>query len=443
MMKTRVFALLLCLCLICLPLLTACGEAAESGRTVTLYVYNWGEYISDGYEDTRDVNAEFEDYCREVLGRNVKVNYSTFSSNEDMYAKVSSGAALYDVIIPSDYMIERMIGEERLRPLNMENIPHYAYIRDDFKGENVYYEPAGDAIYSVPYFYGQIGILYNTERVSEDAETFGTWALMWDEDYKGEILQINNSRDAFGSAFYMLGYGDYINKTGPEYNQYWQEALDKLKEQKKLVQGYVMDEVFYKMKSGSASIAAYYAGDFLSMYEENDALGFYYPREGTNRYVDAMCVPSNAKNPELAELYINFMCRPDVALANAAYTYYASPLDFDAIEAEGNEDYVAALDEYRETMAEVHEDAIEILYGDVASSVPTWPYMNLSPEGLAMLNDLWEELKVESDVSVGIIVLASVILAACAGLVIFYVVRSRRRKKWRDGLWTAPQENNQ
>ena len=438
MMKTRVFALLLCLCLICLPLLTACGEAAENGRTVTLYVYNWGEYISDGYEDTRDVNAEFEDYCREVLGKNVKVNYSTFSSNEDMYAKVSSGAALYDVIIPSDYMIERMIGEGRLRPLDMANVPNYAYIRDDLKGDNVYYEPAGDVIYSVPYFYGQIGILYNTERVPENTETLGSWDLMWDENFKGEILQINNSRDAFGTAFYKLGYS--VNDE--QHPAYWQEALELLKQQKKLVQGYVMDEVFYKMKSGSASVAAYYAGDFLSMYEENDALAFYYPREGTNRYVDAMCVPANAKNPELAEAYINFMCRPDVALANAAYTYYASPLDFDAIEAEGDETYVAALDEYRETMAEVHEDAIEILYGEAASSVPTEPYMNLSPEGLAMINDLWEELKVESDVSVGIIVLAAVILAVCAGFVIWFAVRSRRRKKWRDGLWTT-QENNQ
>ena len=433
-MKMRIFALLLALTLVCLPLLAACGEAIEGGKTVTLYVYNWGEYISDGYEDTRDVNAEFEDYCREVLGKNVRVNYSTFSSNEDMYAKVSSGAALYDVIIPSDYMIERMIKEERLRPLNMENIPNYAYIRDDFKGDNVYYEPCEGEIYSVPYFYGQIGVLYNTDRVPEDTETIGSWDLLWDENFKGEILQINNSRDAFGSALYKLGYS--VNDE--ENVAHWQEALDLLKAQKKLVQGYVMDEVFYKMKSGSASIAAYYAGDFLSMYEENDALAFYYPREGTNRYVDAMCIPANAKSPELAELYIDFMCRPDVAFANAAYTYYASPLDFDAIEAEGNEDYVAALDEYRETMAEVHEDAIEILYGEVASSVPTEPYMNLSPEGLAMLNDYWEELKVESDVSVGIIALAAVILAACVGMIVFFAVRSRRRKKWRDGLWQTP-----
>ena len=130
------------------------------------------------------------------------------------------------------------------------------------------------------------------------------------------------------------------------------------------------------------------------------------------------------------------MCRPDIAFANAAYTYYASPLDFDLIEAEGDEDYVAALDEYRETMAEVHEDAIEILYGEKASSVPTEPYMNLSPEGLAMLNDYWEELKVESDVNVGIIVLAAVILAALASLAIFFIVRKRRRAEFSADLWS-------
>lgn len=435
-MKKRIFALLLALVLVCLPLLSACAKEVENSRSVTLYVYNWGEYISDGYEDTVDVNGEFETYCREVLGKNVKVNYSTFSSNEDMYAKVSSGAALYDVIIPSDYMIERMIKEGRLLPLHMENIPNYAYIRDDFKGENVYYEPRDGKIYSVPYFYGEIGVIYNTERVPEDTDTLGSWDLLWDERFDGEILQINNSRDAFGSAFYKLGYS--VNDE--ENTAHWQEALELLKQQKKLVQGYVMDEVFYKMKSGSASIAPYYAGDFLTMYEYNDALAFYYPAEGTNSYVDAMCVPSNARNPELAELYINFMCRPDMAFANAAYTYYASPLDFDAIEAEGNEDYVAALGEYREVMAEVHEDAIEILYGAAASSVPTEPYMNLSPEGLAMLNDYWEELKVESDVSVGIIVLAALVLAVCIGLAVFFAVRARRRKKWRDTLWDTAED---
>ena len=428
----RVFAILLLLCLLCgmVPVFSSCSQD-ETEKTITLYVYNWGEYISDGYEDTLDVNKAFEEYCREELGMNVKVNYSTFSSNEDMYAKVKSGAALYDVVIPSDYMIQRMISEEMLRPLTMENIPNYKYISDDFKGENVYYEPQDGNIYSVPYFYGQVGILYNTEMVPEDTETLGSWDLMWDENFKGEILQFNNNRDAFGTALYKLGYS--VNDT--ENTAHWQEALELLKEQKKLVQGYVMDEVFYKMKSGSAAVAAYYAGDFFTMYEDNDALAFYYPEEGTNRYFDAMCIPSNAMHPEIAEAYINFLCRPDIACANASYTYYASPLDFDYIEEEGNEDYVAAVEEYYEAMEEVHEDAIEILYGDKASAVPTEPYMNLSPEGLEQLNKLWEELKVESSIGAGIYITCGVILAALLALAIWYFIRKRRRAKLAESLW--------
>ncbi len=426
----KAFAILLLVCLLVgmIPVFSSCVRD-ESERTITLYVYNWGEYISDGYEDTLDVNAEFEKYCREELGRNVKVNYSTFSSNEDMYAKVKSGAAVYDVIIPSDYIIQRMITEGMLRNLNRDNIPNLKYIRDEFKGENVYYEPQDGKIYSVPYFYGKIGIIYNTEVVSEDIETFGSWDLMWDENFKGEILQFNNSRDAFGTALYKLGYS--VNDT--ENTAHWQEALELLKEQKKLVQGYVMDEVFYKMKSGSAAIAAYYAGDFFTMYEDNDALGFYYPEEGTNLYIDAMCIPSNALHPDIAEAYINFMCRPDIACANAAYTYYASPLDLEALE--DDMEFGDAVKEYYDAMAEVHEDAIEILYGEMSAKVSAEPYKNLSPEGLIQLNDLWEELKVESSIGTEIYVICGVILVVLLALAIWYFIRKRQRAKLCKSLW--------
>ena len=177
--------------------LPSCG-GESSGET--LYVYNWGEYISDGSEGSLDTNAEFEAYCREELGRDVTVNYSTFSSNEDMYAKISSGSAFYDVVIPSDYMIERMVAEDMLLPLDLSKIPNYQYIDDRFKGDNVYYEDDSDNVYSVPYFYGMVGIIYNADIVSEDDEQIGSWDLMWDADYKGDILQFNNSRDAFGTA---------------------------------------------------------------------------------------------------------------------------------------------------------------------------------------------------------------------------------------------------
>jgi spermidine/putrescine transport system substrate-binding protein len=398
-------------------LLSSCGEtSAEQRGSQTLYVYNWGEYISDGSEGTLDVNAEFEAYCREELGLDVTVNYSTFSSNEDMYAKISSGSASYDVIIPSDYMIQRMVAEDLLLPLDLSRIPNYQYIDDAFKGEHIYYEDDSDNRYSVPYFYGMVGVIYNSSIVSEDDEQIGSWELMWDTDYTGDILQFNNNRDAFGTALYYLGY-DVNEATEAQ----WLEALELLKKQKNIVQGYVMDEIFNKMKSGSAAVAAYYAGDYLSMHEDNEDLSFFYPKEGTNIYVDAMCIPTNAKNVDLAHEYINFMCREDIAVANAEYTYYASPLTT-----------VVSNEDYQATMAEVHEDAMEILYGEMASSVPSQAYLNLTPEALTRLNDLWEELKVESSIGVGIYVLCAVILGLLIVIAVYQVLKKRRWAKLYD-----------
>ena len=400
--------------LTCLLLLTVMGalSACEGGKeTVTLYVYNWGEYISDGSEGTLDVNAEFEAYCAD-LGMNVKVNYSTFSSNEDMYAKVNSEASVYDVIIPSDYMIQRLIKEEKLLPLDLDKIPNYQYIREEFKGENVYYEPQDGNVYSVPYAYGMVGIIYNTSIVPEDHPTIGSWDLMWDETFRGDILQFNNSRDAFGTALYSMGYD--VNEATDEQ---WREALDKLKVQKDLVQGYVMDEIFNKMKSGSAAVSAYYAGDFLAMYEENDDLAFFYPKEGTNMYVDAMCIPANSKNADLAMKYINFMCSERIAVANAEYHYYASPSQ-QVVDNAG----------YREYMAAIHEDAMELLYGsEDGDGVKAQAYLNLDQEKLVLLNSLWEELKVESKIGKGIYIWCAVILTA---LITWAVANFLRKRRW-------------
>ena len=407
---------LIVLTLLTLSFLGGLLSSCKQEDTITLYVYNWGEYISDGSDGTDDVNKLFEIYCKEELGLNVKVNYSTYSSNESMYAKISSGSTAYDVIVPSDYMIERLVKEKLLTPLDLSLIPNYENISEEFKGENIYYECGSEELYSVPYFYGMVGVIYNTRDVAEDEESLGSWDLMWDEDYTANILQFNNSRDAFGTALYKLGYD--VNEATDEQ---WREALELLMEQKAVIQGYVMDEIFNKMKSGSAAVAAYYAGDFLSMYEDNEDLAFFYPREGTNRYVDAMCVPANSQNKELAMRYINFMCETEIAVANAEYTYYASPLTT-VLEDEG----------YQETMAEVHEDAIEILYGEMASSVPTQPYMNLSPEKLSMLNSLWEELKVESSIGVGIYVCCGVIVMALILLLLYHILRKRRWAKLYD-----------
>ena len=414
MMKKHISRLLLLSLLVCLcaGVFTSCDEQEE---TLTLYVYNWGEYISDGSDESIDTNAEFEKYCKEELGITVKVNYSTFASNESMYAKVSSGSTKYDVIIPSDYMIERMINENMLAPLDLSKIPNYQYIDDAFKGENIYYECGREELYSVPYFYGMIGIIYNTSIVDENDEQIGSWDLMWDEQYKGDILQFNNSRDAFGTAQYKLGLD-----VNDEDEEQWRLALDELLEQKKIVQGYVMDEIFNKMQSGSAAIAAYYAGDYLSMYEDNEDLAFFYPQEGTNSYIDAMCIPKNAEHYDLALEYINFMCSHDIAMANALYTYYASPVTT-----------VVEDPEYQEAMEEVHEDAMSILY-EQAHEIPSQAYLNLSADGLSMLNILWEELKAKSSIGNGIYIGCGVILAVLASIGIYQLIKKRRWAKLYD-----------
>ncbi len=412
------FLAILFLVVLCAPmtfLFSSCGEGG-SGDVKTLYVYNWGEYISDGSEGSYDTNAEFEKWYEKTYGEKVKVNYSTYASNEDMYAKLSAGAAAYDVVIPSDYMIARMITEGMLRKINKENVPNLEYVNLEmlFGDDDPYYDPTNE--YSVPYTYGTVGIIYNTTRVSE--EDIGSWDLMWNEKYKGDILQFNNSRDAFMTAQLLLGYS--VNSDNDEE---WVAALNKLLEQKEIVQGYVMDEIFNKMENGSAAISAYYAGDFFTMYGDNEDLAFFYPKEGTNIYVDAMCIPTCSQNPELAERYINFMLSEDAAIANAEYICYASPnrLVYE------NEEYIAA-------MEELHEDAMSILYNDIFN-IKTEYYYNLSPEQLERVNELWEELKIESPISTSIIVLAAAIVAALVAFLVFFALRKRRRKKLVRELW--------
>lgn len=412
------FLAILFLVVLCAPmtfLFSSCGEGG-SGDVKTLYVYNWGEYISDGSEGSYDTNAEFEKWYEKTYGEKVKVNYSTYASNEDMYAKLSAGAAAYDVVIPSDYMIARMITEGMLRKINKENVPNLEYVNLEmlFGDDDPYYDPTNE--YSVPYTYGTVGIIYNTTRVSK--EDIGSWDLMWNEKYKGDILQFNNSRDAFMTAQLLLGYSVNSENDGE-----WVAALNKLLEQKEIVQGYVMDEIFNKMENGSAAISAYYAGDFFTMYGDNEDLAFFYPKEGTNIYVDAMCIPTCSQNPELAERYINFMLSEDAAIANAEYICYASPnrLVYE------NEEYIAA-------MEELHEDAMSILYNDIFN-IKTEYYYNLSPEQLERVNELWEELKIESPISTSIIVLAAVIVAALVAFLVFFALRKRRRKKLVRELW--------
>jgi len=284
---------------------------AKPQEQITLNVYNWGQYIADGSDDSMEVIKEFE-----ARYPHIKVNYSTYDSNEIMYSKLANGGITVDVIIPSDYMIARLISEDMLLPLDFDNIPNYRYIDENFK--NTAYDP--DNIYSVPYTWGTVGILYNTKYVDE-ADVTG-WELLWNEKYTGKILTFGNSRDAFGVAQYLLGYD--VNTTDEEELRHCAEIL---KEQKPVLQQYVMDEIFAIMQNEEAWIAPYYAGDCLTMMGENENLDFYLPEnQGFNLFIDAMCIPTCAKEKEAAELFINFLCEPEIAGANMDWICYGTPL---------------------------------------------------------------------------------------------------------------------
>ena len=277
------------------------------GQDITLNVYNWGLYISDGSDGGMDTNKEFEDLT------GIKVNYTTYDTNESLYAKLKSGGANYDVIVPSDYMIGKMSKEGLLAKLDFDNIPNIAMIGDQYKGLD--FDPNSE--YSVPYTWGVVGIVYNKTMVKG---TIDSWNVLWDEQYKGNVLMFNNSRDAFAIAFKKLGMS-----LNPSSTEEIQKAAEELKKQKGIVQAYVMDEIFDKMEGGEAALAPYYAGDAITMINENPDLAFVIPKEGTNYFVDAMCVPATSTQKEAAEMYINFMCETQVALANCEFIGYSTP----------------------------------------------------------------------------------------------------------------------
>ena len=310
-----------------------------------LNVYNWAEYISDGSEGALDVVAAFE----KLTG--INVNYSTYESNEVMYSKIKSDSVSYDVVIPSDYMIARMKNEGMLKKLDLSKIPNYSFIDDQYKG--LYFDENDE--YCVPYSVGMVGLIYNTTMVKE-APT--SWSALWDPDYKGNILMFNNPRDTFAIAQSLLGISlNTLDKAE------WDRAAEKLREQKPLVQGYVMDEVFNKMEDGNAALAPYYAGDFLTMQSINPDLEFVYPSEGVNIFVDAVCIPAGAQNVEAAHLFINFLMEPEVALANAEYICYASP----NTAVVNNDDYSLKGNEvlYPTNMDEIKKEYFEDINADI------------------------------------------------------------------------------
>ena len=278
------------------------------GQNVTLNVYNWGEYISNGSDDSVDVVDAFQ----KLTG--IHVNYTTFDSNESLYAKLKSGGVSYDVIFPSDYMVGKMAKEGMLSELNMDNIPNFAGIGETYLDRS--FDPGNK--YSVPYMWGTTGLIYNTTMVEEPPTK---WADMWDVAYTNNVLMFNNSRDAYAIAAKTIGLS-----MNPQSVDEITAITDALKAQKNIVQAYVMDEVFDKMEGGEAAMAPYYAGDAITMIDENPDLAFVHPEEGVNFFIDSMCIPANAKHREAAEMFINYLCEPDVGLANADFIGYSTPI---------------------------------------------------------------------------------------------------------------------
>lgn len=328
-----------------------------------LNVYNWGEYISEGSDDSVDVNREFE----KLTG--IKVNYATFESNEVMYSQLKSGGVSYDVIIPSDYMIERLIREDMLKKIDVSKLSNYHYIDESYK--NLFFDKNNE--YSVPYNVGMVGVIYNKKLIGEPEHS---WKTLWDKKYKDMSLTFSNPRDAFMTAQMILGdKNGSTNRLNTTDKNEWREAAELLKKQKKNLQSYVMDEIYGKMETGEAAIGPYYAGDYLTMWETNEDLGFFYPEEGTNIFIDSACIPKSCANYEAAMLYINFLLEPDIALANAEYIGYASP----HTAVVNNPDY--------------YYYGNEILYPKKEDMPYTEYYHDIDPEIRLLYENLWIDVK--------------------------------------------------
>lgn len=363
-----------------------------SDENVTLNVYNWGEYISVGTDgESMDINAEF------TALTGIKVNYTTFDTNESLYSKLKSGGAEYDIIIPSDYMIGKMIAEDMLAPLNFENIPNYKMIGEQYKNMDYDVQNA----YSVPYTWGYVGIIYNTTMVDEDVDS---WRILWDEKYAGNILMFDNSRDAFAIASKMLGFS-----LNPASKDEIDAAARELEKQRGVVQAYVMDQIFDKMESGEAALAPYYAGDAITMMDSNPDLAFAVPDEGTNYFVDAVCIPKGSKNQEAAEMYINFLCETEVAVANTLYIGYSTP----QLEAE------AALPE------EVRENPIAYPSPEILANTEAF---NVLPDELnTYMDKAWSDMRSTGGGNYGWLIV--VFLAAAVVLIVVMLVVNNKKKK--------------
>jgi len=368
---------------------------------ITINVYNWGQYISDGTDDSIDVNKAFT----EATG--IEVNYMTFDSNETMYTKLKTGGSSYDIIIPSDYMVARLIAEDMLEEIDYSNIPNYKYIDEAYK--NTSYDPENK--YSVPYTWGTVGIIYNTKYVDE--ADVGSWDLLWNEKYSGKVLMFDNPRDAFAISELMLGMS--INT---EDRDELRTAAYKLIEQKPVVQSYVMDQIFDKMEREEAWIAPYYAGDYLTMSEENENLAFCFPEEGFNFFIDAICIPKGCQNKEAAEAYINFLCNPEISAANLEYIGYSTP--------------ISAAKEFMNPEV----TGSEVAYPDAETLSRGDAFIYLAAETSQYTDSLWLEVKTQGGVDSYAIWCMGAIAVGLAAYFVIHKIRTKKRlanrcKKWK------------
>ena len=337
------------------------NNSSSNGKRV-LNVCSWGEYIADGLEE------QFE----EATG--IEVNYVTVPSNEELYSLLQSGGVNYDVIVPSDYMISQLIEEDMLQELDYSKIPNFEKIDARFK--NLSYDP--ENLYTVPYTWGTLGIIYNTTMVDEPITS---WDVMFSDQYKGNVMLIDNSRDAFGMALYSLGYS--VNTTDEaQIREAYELVADAWN--RGVYQGRVMDEIFQLMEGGNAAVATYYAGDFLSMHEVNPDLAYCVPEEGSNWFVDAMCILKDAKNVEEAHEWINFMASTEANLQNMDFIWYASP-------------NTEALEMYPEWYEEQYGEPLDMeLYEIMAAPQEVLDrceaYLVLPYETRLLYNELWVKL---------------------------------------------------
>lgn len=388
----KIVCILLAVILFC-----SCIPMNAFAQPVEINVYNWGEYVPDGSDGYINVNEEF------TKRTGIKVNETNYQSNEEMFTKLSGGGVSYDLVVPSDYMISKMIERDMLAEINFDNIPNYKNVRDDFK--NLEYDP--DNRYSVPFTGGTVGIIYNKTMIKPETD-LNTWDVLWDADYKGQILMFSNSRDAFACAFSKLGYS--LNTTD---EKEWIKAADELKKQRPLVQAYAMDQIMDKMVAGEAALAPYYAGDALICMGENEDLDFIIPDSAVfNRFVDAMCILKGSEHQKEAEAYINFILDPEIGEQITSYLGYTTV---------NKETYKLLTDEQRNSpISYPSEDKLK--YAEVFVSLPD--------EIDQLQKDLWSSVRADSTGSVWSIVLVIAGFALLWFLIAIYM-RVIKKKKFK------------